>query len=238
MALKIDFLFYAPEIESTKRLSEAETKHAIGVLRKKTGDQIYVTDGKGSLFLCIITDSKAKESGLDYQKLESPNLSQTVPLYFGICPTKNADRIEYFIEKAVELGVAGFYFLKSKHTVTNKVNLERMKKVALSAMKQSLRLELPEVYALEDFKKIPQISASFENKFICHLSESSQNINTLKTLGKTLVLIGPEGDFTEEELQSVMAAGYSQLSLGPNRLRTETAAVMAAAILSSKMYGV
>jgi 16S rRNA (uracil1498-N3)-methyltransferase len=228
---KINYLFYSENISKTSCLDELESKHCVGVLRKRVGDEIVVTDGFGYFYYCKIADTKPKACVLTILKTEEIIGSQS-DVYIAICPTKNADRIEYFLEKATEIGVKGFFFIKSQHTVAKNLNEARCNKIVVSAMKQSLKAYKPEVSALLSFDAFLKNSSDFETKLIGHLDEVASDILKVKKTGKTLIMIGPEGDFSKEELSKANAAGFKTVKMGDNRLRTETAGIVAASILT------
>jgi 16S rRNA (uracil1498-N3)-methyltransferase len=229
---KIDFLFYSPEIEKIHCLDAIDSQHAVKVLRKKQGDIIQVTDGVGGWYRCSITDPNPKSCFVTIVDFERNYKSPKRKIYVAICPTKNADRIEYFIEKSVEIGVSGIFFLKTRNTYPKRINLERFRKIAVSAMKQSLKAYMPEMNDLIDFDTFLKGIGGKESKLIAHLDENSIDI-TKSELGETvIILIGPEGDFSKEELLKAKDAGFQSVTLGENRLRTETAGVVAVSILN------
>ncbi|MBX2954034.1 MAG: 16S rRNA (uracil(1498)-N(3))-methyltransferase [Leadbetterella sp.] len=236
MGSKIDFLFYSPDVEKTLALDPIESLHAIKVLRKRQGDLIQVTDGKGGWFSCEITRPDPKSCGLairsagyDWQRPERE-------IYIAISPTKNSDRIEYFLEKSIEIGVSGVYFIKTQNTYPQKINLERLEKIAVSAMKQSLKAYKPALSGLISFPEFIKEAAVFPHKFLAHLNDSSEDIIDVPLADKMLVLIGPEGDFSKEELQIASENGFQTLTLGKSRLRTETAGVFAVSVLNARKY--
>jgi 16S rRNA (uracil1498-N3)-methyltransferase len=228
---KINYLFYSENISKTSCLDELESKHCVGVLRKRIGDEIVVTDGFGCFYYCKIADTKPKACVLTILKTEEIIGSQS-EVYIAICPTKNADRIEYFLEKATEIGVKGFFFIKSQHTVAKNLNLGRCNKIVVSAMKQSLKAYKPEVSPMLSFEVFIKAVSDFETKLIGHLDEVASDILKVKKIGKTLIMIGPEGDFSKEEISKANAAGFKTVKMGDNRLRTETAGIVAASILT------
>jgi 16S rRNA (uracil1498-N3)-methyltransferase len=228
---KINYLFYSENISKTTCLDELESKHCVGVLRKRAGDEIVVTDGLGFMYYCKILDTKPKACVLNIVKTEEIKASDS-GVFIGICPTKNADRIEYFLEKATEIGINGFYFIKSQHTVTKNLNEARCNKIVVSAMKQSLKAFKPEVSALMSFDAFLKTTEGFESKFIAHLDNDALDILNVKKTGRTLIMIGPEGDFSKEEILKANAAGFKTVKMGDNRLRTETAGIVAASILT------
>ena len=154
-------------------------------------------------------------------------------IHIAISPTKNADRIEWFVEKAVELGIDEITLLECDHTERQHLKIDRLEKMAISAMKQSLKAKLPVIHPLTSFRNIVHTAGSVE-KYIAHVD--NENPNQLKNLiaagSSYLVLIGPEGDFSDEELTLAENQGFKKISLGPSRLRTETAGLAACHILN------
>lgn len=229
---KIDFLFYSSEVAHELCLNDTESMHCVKVLRHKVGDKLYVTNGKGSIFYCSIIDANPKKCKVNILNELSEYQKPRKQIFVAISPTKNADRIEYFVEKAVEIGVSGIYFLKTNNTVAKRVNMERMEKISISAMKQSIKAYKTELYELESFEKFIQKTNLSEIKLIAHLTVDAEPIASIKNQNDMLVLIGPEGDFTTKELSLATKSGFKNVSLGPNRLRTETAALVALSILN------
>lgn len=234
MVSKIDFLFYSSEVEKTNTLDPTESLHAIKVLRKRQGDIIQVTDGKGGWFSCEITRPDPKSCGVRILSAEYAFQRPARQIYLAICPTKNSDRIEYFLEKSIEIGVSGIFFLKTKHTYPRKINLERLEKIALSAMKQSLKAYKPELHDLQPLPDFFKATTDFKEKYIAHLDSDAVDIMEISLSDKILVMIGPEGDFSKEELEEASENGFKTLTLGSSRLRTETAGVFAASILNAR----
>lgn len=234
MASKIDFLFYCPDINQKKVLDSNDSQHCVKVLRKKKGDIIQITDGKGGWYTCNITDPNPKACAfsvsIEIQNYNEPRRKITI----AICPTKNSDRIEYFVEKAVEIGVGEIIFVKTAHTYPKKINLERIKKIAVSGMKQSLKAYLPEISELVDFKEF--IDRNFSNKqlFMAHYDEVAEPLFTQNLGPEILIFIGPEGDYTKEEILKANEVGFKTVTLGANRLRTETAGIVALSLLNLK----
>jgi 16S rRNA (uracil1498-N3)-methyltransferase len=154
-------------------------------------------------------------------------------IHIGISPTKNADRIEWFVEKVVEFGVDEITLLQCDHTERQHLKVERLNKTAISAMKQSLKAKLPVIHPISEFKNVV-MSTNDEQKYIAHVDErNQQHLQQLVERGLSyLVLIGPEGDFSTDELKLADAHGFKKVSLGPSRLRTETAGIAACHILN------
>lgn len=229
---KIDFLFYSPEIEKNKCLDAVDSLHAVKVLRKKQGDIIQVTDGIGGWYRCSISDPNPKVCKLNILDVEKDYKAPKRKIFVGICPTKNADRIEYFIEKSVEIGISGIFFIKTQHTYPKKINLERFRKIAISGMKQSLKAYMPEMTEMITFNTFLKESNRFSQKMIAHLDGQATDIIKVQLDSDLLILIGPEGDFSKEELKLAQENNFKTVTLGQNRLRTETAGVVAVSILN------
>ncbi len=225
-------LFYQPAIaQGILRLDPDESRHAIKVLRLRSGDTIELTDGYGFLYQAIVQEANPKECSFTIvEKKEIPSRDFTIAI--AIAPTKNMDRTEWFIEKAVEIGIDKIHFLMCENSERKTVNQERIVKITVSAMKQSGQSRLPYVSGLIPFTEI--ISQTADQKFICYVDASNPDL--LKTMANPkknyLVLIGPEGDFTKEEIELAIDHGFKKVSLGPNRLRTETAALTACQVLN------
>ncbi len=227
-------LFYCPEInDGVHSLGIEESRHCIRVLRKKEGDEIDITDGRGKIFKVELTDLSPKKCQfniLSYQTIKKEPFS----VHIAFTPTKNADRTEWFIEKAVEIGINKITFIQTSYSERNKVNMERLRKKAISAMKQSVRAYLPEITGVEKLNEICGSNVE-DQKFIAHLDPASPG--HLKDLAKKnspyLILIGPEGGFSPEEIILAKSHGFLPVKLGEHRLRTETAGVVACSILNT-----
>ncbi len=222
-------IFYTPEIENEKSftLNENESKHAIRVLRLKVGDNLTLVNGLGSFFDATITDDNPKRCEVEITKTTIEN--NTKPqLHIAIAPTKNNDRTEWFIEKCTEIGISQISPILCKHSERKKIKEERFVKTAVSAMKQSLKATLPLVTELTPFNKF--ITQPFDgNKYIAHCySENQKHYKDLYTKGENcLILIGPEGDFSADEVKLAIENGFEPITFGASRLRTETAGVVA-----------
>ena len=232
MGLKIDFLFYSPDIEQSKTLDPSDSLHAIKVLRMKKGDNIQVTDGKGGWYHCLISDPNPKVCKVEIVDFEKEYNKPPREIAIAICPTKNSDRIEYFVEKSVEIGVSEIIFLKTQNTYPKKINTERIRKIAISAMKQSLKAYLPKISDLVKFDDFIKNSGAGNQKFMAHYDENSGELIKEILTEKVLILIGPEGDFTIEEIKKAKESNFKTVTLGKNRLRTETAGVVSISILN------
>ena len=230
-------LFYAPEITLPRyTLSEEESKHCVRVLRMEVGDELHITDGKGNMHRCKVVDNNVKrcvvevvESEAEYQKME-------YELTVAIAPTKIIDRFEWFLEKSTEVGISEIYPIECDHSERRQLKLDREQKVVTSAVKQSLKAYHPVLHPLTSVRDV--IAMPFEGaKFIAHcnseLGEREYLGRLLKKGEKTLILIGPEGDFSPEEITFALQNGFKPITLGDQRLRTETAAVVATVMVST-----
>lgn len=220
-------LFYDANITSkdtTHQLSEEESKHIVRVLRMTTGDVLGVLNGEGSLFECEISDDNPKRCILtinNEQKEERPKYD----IHIALGPTKNMDRLEWFVEKATEIGITEISLIDCKNSERSKLKLDRLVKKVISAMKQSHRLYLPKI---NDLTSVKTFIKDNPNGLIAHCYEDERApISSVFQFEKCPILIGPEGDFTKEEIDLALQSGYKTITLGENRLRTETAALYA-----------
>ncbi|RDC63257.1 16S rRNA (uracil(1498)-N(3))-methyltransferase [Adhaeribacter pallidiroseus] len=221
-------LFFTPDLNSeTYTLNEDESKHSIRVLRLSQGDTINLVDGKGGLYTAVITDANPKKCALQIVN-HVPNFGKR-PFYvhIAVAPTKNLDRMEWFVEKAVEIGIDEISFLCCDHSERKNLNTERLQKIAISAMKQSIKAYLPKLNELQPFASfVNQCDASAT--FIAHLEDHNRKSLVQATVSqKNCILIGPEGDFSGREIEMAYKQGIKPVTLGPSRLRTETAALVA-----------
>ena len=232
-------LFYTPDIlqtlsESFYTLNEEESKHCIRVLRLNIGAKVILIDGKGGWYEAEIADDNTKRCTVKIIENKKEFGKHNNHLHIAIAPTKNIDRIEWFIEKAVEIGIDEISLLNCRNSERSIVKTERLDKVAIAAIKQSLTAYLPKLNEMMDFKKF---IASVENfagqKFIAHCSPplslgERPHLKTIYNKGcDALILIGPEGDFSTEEVRMAIDNGFKEINLGTSRLRTETAALYA-----------
>ena len=222
-------IFYTPDIASVKELPEEESLHCVKVLRLTEGSEITLADGKGSFYKAVITLAHHKRCGVNIiEEIPAPN-PWTFKVHIAIAPTKNMDRIEWFSEKCTEIGIDAITLLRCRFSERKEVKTERIEKILISAMKQSLKAILPELEGMMDFKKF--ITRPFDGqKFIAHCYDENDK-SLLKQKyepgNNALILIGPEGDFSPEEVKLALENGFIPISLGNSRLRTETAGVVA-----------
>lgn len=226
-------LFYTPEIESHHQsfiLSEDESKHAIRVLRLKEGDTIYLIDGCGGLYKTEIIDPHPKRTTLHVIEAIMDYGKCSYQLHMAVAPTKNMDRLEWFLEKATEIGVYEFTPIICAHSERKEVKVERLKKVVVAAAKQSLKAYIPIINSpvlFSTFLQKIENDSCFKGIAHCVDMQKAYITNSCKIKDKYLVLIGPEGDFSDNEISQAIHAGFVPLSLGESRLRTETAALAA-----------
>jgi 16S rRNA (uracil1498-N3)-methyltransferase len=209
-------------------LNEDESLHCVKVLRHKVGDIIQVIDGNGTRAIGKIEAAHAKQCAVSLTEKEVVTQSRNYKLHIAIAPTKNIERIEWFVEKAVEIGVDEISFIKCKNSERTVIKDDRLKKVAEAAVKQSQQAFIPKLNSLVDFKEFIKKENS-DVKLIAHCEkESKQHIKQYITPNKSFtVLIGPEGDFTKDEIALALSSAYLPVALGDSRLRTETAGLFA-----------
>ncbi|MFC5408359.1 16S rRNA (uracil(1498)-N(3))-methyltransferase [Larkinella bovis] len=220
-------LFYQPDAEIHPFLSEDESRHCVKTLRLAKGAGIDVTDGRGKRHHCLIETADARRCTFRIVETDAEP-ARPFRIHLAVAPTKNTDRIEWLVEKAVELGVDRFSFFVSNHSERRSLKTDRLEKIAVAAMKQSLQLFLPEIEALTDFKRL--LTTAADQRYIAHLPDNQPVLDLFHTArpgGTVLVLVGPEGDFSAAELDQALENGFKMVTLGKTRLRTETAALMA-----------
>jgi 16S rRNA (uracil1498-N3)-methyltransferase len=222
-------IFYTPELSGkTYTLDETESKHCVRVLRLEKGDEITLVDGRGGFFTAEIADPNPKRCAVNLVKSEINYGHRNFGVHIAIAPTKNVERIEWFLEKATEIGIDRVTPLLCRHSERKEIKHDRLEKVIVSAMKQSLKAYLPQLDGLTKFNDFIKQPFSGQ-KFIAHCEEQHRELlkNAMKPSGNYLILIGPEGDFSPEEIEMAVSAGFLPVSLGDSRLRTETAGVVA-----------
>lgn len=225
-------VFYQPELNQNHiTLTEDESKHCVRVLRMQKGDVVYLADGKGTKAKAVVDDDHPKRCVLQITEQQhlTPQQSsgRNYTLHIMVAPTKNFDRMEWFIEKAVEAGVDEITFIETENSERAKVNLERCEKIAVSAMKQSKQWYLPKLNPLVDFKKVITNLPETEKLMAWCETEQTQQLAQVhqKTSTQITLLIGPEGDFSPTEVELAKQQGFILVSLGSTILRTETAAL-------------
>lgn len=225
-------LFYIPDINGNIiSLTEDEARHATQVLRKRLGDTLQITDGKGSFYTANIIDIGKKNCTLSIVG-ESTELQKSLEsaVHIAIAPTKNIDRLEWFLEKSTEIGIGAITPIFCKRSERTQVKMERLRGIVISAMKQSLKSHLPILNESIDFQKFIKQDFNVAQKFIAYCNDTeTPPLSIAYQKGKScVILIGPEGDFTPEEVALAKSLGFKGISLGSSRLRTETAGIVAA----------
>ena len=226
-------LFFTPDLNPLLEnfiLSEEESKHAIRVLRMDTGDRLHLIDGRGGLYEAQIIDPHPKRTVLTILNVEEEFQQPKYHLHIAVGPTKNIDRIEWFLEKATEVGIQEITPVICEHSERKEVKLDRLNKVVVAAMKQSLKAYLPKLNPAVSFKQfLREIPKEGVQKAIAHCVDAEKKYlnQVLEPAQHYIILIGPEGDFSEEEIDLALQMGFHPISLGEARLRTETAALAA-----------
>lgn len=226
-------LFYQPDLsENHCWLTEDESRHCVKVLRKREGEVIVVTDGNGFFYDCLITKANAQQCEFEIQEKRAET-KKSFRIHLAIAPTKNPDRLEWLIEKATELGVDEITLIDCDHSERSFIKTERLMKVAISAMKQSQKATLPVINPLQEFSSILDHQA--DQKFIAYVDHSNPKHLLHEAIKEKsyLICIGPEGDFSKEELASALSKHFIKVSLGESRLRTETAGMAACCLLNA-----
>ena len=221
--------FYAPEVTATGLLPESDSAHCARVLRMHAGDEIEFVDGRGHLLQCRILDAHPKRTSVEV--IASTDLPKVWPasITLAIAPTKHNDRMEWLVEKLVEIGIDRIVPLRCRYSERKDINVDRLQKIAVSAMKQSLKAILPAIEPITPFAQFMQ-QCTAPQRFIAYCDPTIPRrllAKEYRPAFDTAILIGPEGDFSPEEITAAIAAGWAPISLGDNRLRTETAALVA-----------
>src|SRR3990172_4077855 len=221
-------LLYSPDITGKKySLNEEESNHAIRVLRLKQGDFIHLTDGKGAIYKAEITESNHKKCMLEVIDVQREYGKRDYYLHIAIAPTKNISRFEWFLEKAVEIGIDEVTPIICDCSERKILKTGRLNKIIIAAMKQSLSAYLPRMNEAINYTDFIRLGFDGQ-KFIANFSKKITRLSICyKSQNNALILIGPEGDFSQNELALAVKNGYNSVGLGKNRLRTETAALVA-----------
>lgn len=220
--------FYAPDIAVSPVLPESDSHHCVKVLRTQPGQEIEVIDGKGHRYTCALIDPHPRHALVKIIRCEEHPLPWNYRLTVAVAPTKHIDRMEWLVEKLTEIGINRFIPLRCAHSERKEIKTERLEKIAISAMKQSLKAVMPVIEPLTPIDRVIE-SYNEQQRFIayCDISLPRRLLSReIRANEDTLIMIGPEGDFTLEEITKALDAGYVPVSLGDNRLRTETAALV------------
>ena len=225
-------LFYTPDIlpgDKVYVLNEAESKHAVRVLRLDVGRTLRLVDGRGGLYTGTITDAHPKRTAIAIHEVQSAYEKRPYYLHVAVAPTKRLERFEWFLEKATEVGVDEITPIISEHSERKEVKTDRLTKVMIAAMKQSLKAYLPRLNEATKWGDFLTKDTGDSQKFIAHCAEGEKSFLPDRVVRESnyLILIGPEGDFSPAEIASAASVGYLPITLGASRLRTETAALAA-----------
>ncbi|GAA3000686.1 RsmE family RNA methyltransferase [Prevotella corporis] len=222
--------FYVPNAAETDELPLDETIHAIRVLRLKPKDQIYLMDGVGSFYLAEVKMASSKHCLYKVKEVLKQNPSWKGQIHLAIAPTKDMGRMEWMVEKATEIGFNKISFLNSKFSERHVIKTDRIERIVISAMKQSRKPWKPLISPIVDFKDFIK-NEKAKNKFICHCYDEIPRKDFFANLDSNnddiVVMIGPEGDFSIDEVKAALSLGYESVTLGKSRLRTETAGLNA-----------
>ncbi|MCM1163031.1 MAG: 16S rRNA (uracil(1498)-N(3))-methyltransferase [Muribaculaceae bacterium] len=219
--------FFSPDIAETLTLPESDSRHAVRVLRMAEGDELQVVDGRGNVYTCRLADAHSKHAAVEIVAVEHKPLPWPQRLAVAVAPTKHLDRMEWMVEKMTEIGVNDIIPLLCRRSERRELKTERLEKIAISAMKQSLKAVCPTVWPLTPFPDIINVMPEAQ-RFVAYCDPTIPRVdfaNACAPRRDTLILIGPEGDFDPIEIQSALQAGFLPVTLGDNRLRTETAAL-------------
>lgn len=221
-------LFYTDDVDGAiARLDVEQARHCVQVLRKKEGDAISFVDGKGGFYEGIIQETGKKKCVIQILKTHPAYQKRPFKLHIAIAPTKNINRIEWFLEKATEIGIDEISLIICHHSERRKIRTDRLRKILIAAMKQSLKAYLPILHEPISFKQFVQTPRNNCIKYIAQGAENMPLKDNYEAPKDVLLLIGPEGDFSKEELPLAYANGFQGVNLGSSRLRTETAGIVA-----------
>ncbi|HEY5325596.1 MAG TPA: 16S rRNA (uracil(1498)-N(3))-methyltransferase [Mucilaginibacter sp.] len=224
-------LFYTPDIDPAHKqyfLNEEESRHCIRVLRLENGAAVQLIDGKGGLYYATIIEAHPKRTILQINSIIASFNKRNHYLHIAVAPTKNIERMEWFLEKATEIGIDEITPIICRRSERKDVKVERLNKIITSAIKQSVKAYQPVLNEPETYNRF--ITKPFEGqKFIAHCEKGDKTTLQAELVprGKYMVLIGPEGDFTTSEIADALHIGFKPITLGESRLRTETAALSA-----------
>ena len=229
-------LFYLPDLNTKSKsaeFSKEESKHIFKVLRKEVGDIISITNGKNLFFHAKITSISKNNCEVSIESFKIKD-KLNYELHIAISLLKSNDRFEWFLEKASEIGISEITPIICDRSERKFLNENRLKKVLVSAMKQSLKSHLPKLNPVKTLKEFYKNDFKEEELFIAHCNDTNKNLllNTLKPKSSSVILIGPEGDFTNNEVNQAIDLKFKPISLGESRFRAETAAIIAAHTVS------
>lgn len=230
-------VFYTPDIANTQELPEEEAGHCLRVLRLGIGDEVMLTDGRGFFYQAVIAAATQKRCMVKIVSKTEQEPFWGGHLHLALAPTKNMDRMEWLAEKATEIGFDELTFLNCRFSERKVIKTDRIEKIVVSAVKQSLKARKPVVNEMTDFRKFMERDFSGQ-KFIAHCYEGEKPLlrDVLHPDEDAVILVGPEGDFSPEEVTLAMEKEFQPVSLGKSRLRTETAALVAVHLMNLTHY--
>ncbi|MBO4955760.1 MAG: 16S rRNA (uracil(1498)-N(3))-methyltransferase [Muribaculaceae bacterium] len=226
-------IFYAPDILQTHTLPESDSGHCVRVLRMTEGSQLDVIDGCGHRYHCVLTQAHPRHATVEIIDCIDAPLPWAQHITVAVAPTKHMDRMEWMVEKLTEIGVNRIVPLLCRRSERKEIKVERLQKIAVAAMKQSLKSVLPEIMPMTPVSKVIA-DYSDRMRFVAYCDQSIERhllARCYKPGQSAVVMIGPEGDFDSTEITSALDAGWQPVTLGDNRLRTETAAIFACSTL-------
>ena len=230
--MKEERYFYVPDAATRQMLPDEEAVHAVRVLRLTAGDEIMLMDGCGTFYEAEVTETTAKRCSYSIKSTLPQQRQWPGRVHLAVAPTKMMERTEWLLEKATEVGIDELSFLNCQFSERRAVKLPRLEKIAVAAMKQSRKAWLPQLNDMQDFRHFIQWHAT-GRRYIAHCYNEIPRENLFDCLRQgqpdedALVMIGPEGDFSFDEVQTAIAAGFVSVDLGKSRLRTETAGLVA-----------
>lgn len=219
--------FYSPDIAQTWALPESDSKHAVRVLRMVQGDTLQVIDGKGHVYTCRLADADPHCATVEVMDVQEQPLPWRQKLVVAVAPTKHNDRMEWMVEKLTEVGVDRIIPLLCRHSERKEIKVERLEKIAIAAMKQSLKAYCPAISPMTPFKEVVASFSDYD-RYIAHCVASGERVDFSRAYRpgqNTAILIGPEGDFDDVEISTALDNRWLPVTFGQNRLRTETAAL-------------
>lgn len=221
-------LFYTNDIDGNiARLDPEQARHCVQVLRRKEGDAISFVDGEGGFYEGLIHETGKKKCIIQIIKTQQGFNRRSFKLHIAIAPTKNINRLEWFLEKATEIGIDEITPIICHHSERRKLRIDRLQKILIAAMKQSLKAYLPILHEPITFKQFIQLPRNTSLKYIAQGAENAALKDNYVAKNDVLLLIGPEGDFSKEEIALAYKNGFAGIHLGKSRLRTETAGIVA-----------
>lgn len=235
--MKETHYFYAPDVLTTQELPEEEALHATRVLRMCPGDEITITDGRGGLHEAVITATSKRSCSVAVKTSVQVEPLLKAGVHLAIAPTKNIDRMEWLAEKATEIGISELSFVNCRFSERTSIKGERIERIIVSAMKQSHKAEKPQMNEMVNFSEFVR-NHTEGDRYICHcydqedLGEKPLLRDVLTSGNDAIVMVGPEGDFSVEEVKAAIEAGFRPVSLGKSRLRTETAGLVAVHLMN------